>query len=97
MTRSRLIIEMVRLIMENYPTKWSAKEISIALNAPLRTVTRCLVELTEAKLFAKSYNTYSLTLELINQFYGAQWYIRQEINKQIKIGDENGKHYPANI
>ena len=93
MTRAHLTIQVIRLIMEHYPTKWSAKEISVALSAPLRTVTRVLSDLTEERLFAKSYNAYSLSLEIINQFYGAQWYVRQEINKDIKlhIGENNAQ------
>lgn len=93
MTRSHLTIEVIRLIMEHYPTRWSAKEISTALGAPLRTVMRVLAELTETRLFAKKSTTYSLTDEIIHQLYGAQWYVRQEMNKDIKLhkGEKDAK------
>jgi len=93
MTRSKLTIAVIKLVMESYPMPWRTKEIAAALQSPRRTIDRCLLELTEAKLLAKNYHAYSLPLELMDKFYKAQAGHRTVLNKQIKIykGEQDEK------
>ena len=93
-TRSQLVIDVTRLVMTKYPARWDAKEISLMTGANIRTINRVLAEMTDSGLLEKKHQTYSLPLDMISQLYGAKWYVKQEIDKQIMIhkkGDKNGK------
>ncbi len=93
-TRSQLVIDVTRLVISKYPTRWNAKEIALMTGANIRTVNRVLAEMTDAGLLERKYQTYSLPIDVVNQFYGAKWYVKQEIDKEIMInkkGDRNGK------
>lgn len=93
-TRSQLVIDVTLLVMSKYPARWDSKEISLMTGANLRTINRVLAEMVDSGLLDKKHQTYSLPFEVINQFYGAKWYVKQEIDKEIQIhkkGDTNGK------
>jgi len=92
-TKSQLVIEVTNLIFSKYPVKWKAKELALASGAKQRTVERILREMTDAELLEKRDGLYTLNFKHINQFYGAKWYVRQEIDKEIMItkGDKNAK------
>jgi len=93
-TRSQLVIDVTKLVMSKYPARWNAKEISLMTGANLRTINRVLAEMSDSGLLDRKHQTYSLPLEIVTQFYGAKWYVKQEIDKDIMIikkGDKNGK------
>lgn len=94
-TRSQLVIDVTKLVMSKYPARWNAKEISLMTGANLRTVNRVIAEMTDSGLLEKKHSTYSLPLDVVTQFYGAKWYVKQEIDKEIMVhkkGDKtNGK------
>ena len=81
-TRARLTAEVAALIIGKYPVAWNAKEIALALKAHRRTVERILADLVGAGIVEKRYHSYTLETSLVAQIYGAQWYVRQEIDKQ---------------
>lgn len=84
-TKTQLVIEVARLVMQKYPARWTANELTIMTNANIRTMNRVLAEMTGTGLLEKKYSTYSLPLETVNQLYGAKWYVKQEIDKDIMI------------
>ena len=84
-TRSRLVIEVALIIMSKYPIRWDAKEIALMTGANIRTVNRVLAEMADTGLLERKHQTYSLPFEIINQFYGAKWYVKQEIDREIMI------------
>ncbi|MFA5518835.1 MAG: helix-turn-helix domain-containing protein [Spirochaetota bacterium] len=91
-TRSQLVIDVTKLIISKYPVRWNAKEISHMTGANLRTINRVLAEMSESGLLDKKHQSYSLPLNVVSQFYGAKWYVKQEIDKEIiihKKGDKN--------
>ena len=84
-TRARLTAEVAALIIGKYPVAWNAKEIALALKAHRRTVERILADLVGAGIVEKRYHSYTLKTSLVAQIYGAQWYVRQEIEKDFMI------------
>lgn len=93
-TRSQLVIDVTKLVVSKYPARWDAKEIALMTGANIRTINRVLAEMTESGLLEKKHQTYSLPVEVVTQFYGARWYVKQEIDKNILIttkGDKYGK------
>lgn len=91
-TRSQLVIDVTLLVVTKYPTRWNARELSIMTGANLRTINRVLAEMTESGLLERKYHTYSLPLSVANQFYGAQWYVKQEMDKDIMIHNKGAFH-----
>jgi transcription initiation factor IIE alpha subunit len=85
MTRTRLVIEIVKLMLDKYPIKWTSSEISIALGVNRRTVDRVLSEMMQSKLTEKRYASYTLNTMFINQLYGARWFVGQQTKKDILI------------
>lgn len=83
--RSQLVIDTTKLILSKYPVKWTAEEISIKTGANIRTVNRILADMTSEGLLERKYHSYTISIEIINQLYGAKWYIRQEMDKQIML------------
>lgn len=95
-TRSQLVIDVTRLVISKYPTRWTANDFAVMTSANVRTINRVLAEMTDSGLLEKKHQTYSLPLDVINQFYGAQSYVKQEMDKAIMIhnkkeGKDNGK------
>ena len=82
-TKTQLVIEVARLVMTKYPARWTANEFAVMTNANIRTINRVLAEMTGSGLLEKKHSTYSLPLEAVNQLYGAKWYVKQEIDKDI--------------
>jgi predicted transcriptional regulator len=85
MTKSRLIINITKLILEKYPARWSAQELSVALNANIRSVNRALAEMVQLGLIEKKYHSYSLPLGMMQALYGGKHYVNQEVSKAILL------------
>ena len=96
-TRGQLVIDTTKLILCKYPASWTAGDISIMLKANIRTISRVLRDMSKAGLIERKYNSYTLSLDIANQFYGAKWTLKNEIEKTIMIeskkGDSNGKKF----
>jgi DNA-binding MarR family transcriptional regulator len=83
--RSRLIIDITNLVIGKYPVKWKVQEIALATGSNQRTVERALHDMVESGLLEKRHHSYTLSMKHINQIYGAQWYVRQAIDKDLLL------------
>ena len=90
-TKTQIVIEVARLVVNKYPARWTANEFAVMTNANIRTINRVLAEMTGSGLLEKKYSTYSLPLETVNQLYGAKWYVKQEMDKDIMIHKKSNK------
>jgi uncharacterized membrane-anchored protein len=90
--RCQVAINMMKLIATTYPAKWTANDIAIQLGINVRTINRVLSDMLQAQLFERRYNSYTLSLNVIEQFYGAQWAVKQEVNKSLML--TNKKNNP---
>lgn len=90
-TKSQLVIEVARLVITKYPARWNANELAVMTNANIRTMNRVLSEMTCLGFLEKKHSTYSLPLETVNQLYGAKWYVKQEIDKDIMVHKKSNK------
>jgi len=97
-SRSILTIEIIKTILSKYPAKWRSEEISIMLGANPRTVLRILKLMIDNGLIEQKHSSYTISLNLIEQLYGAKWALQQEVNKAIMLqskknnkGDNNDK------
>ncbi len=87
-TKSIIIMEIMKLILEKYPVRWNSKELSISTKAPIRTINRILSEMTQSGLLERKHSSYSLPIAIVNQLYGAKWFVRQEMGKDIIVAKE---------
>lgn len=85
LTRGRLTARITALILEKYPVAWNVPELAIATGAGRRTVERVLSDLVDAGVIEKRYHSYTLHNKHLNQIFGAQWVVRQEIEKNILL------------
>lgn len=83
--RSRLVIDLVVIIMGKYPVNWKSAELALATGANIRAVERALRHMVDAGLLEKRYHAYTLSTKLVQQFYGAQWYLKQLIDKDVML------------
>lgn len=88
-TRTTLILDVMKLIMEKYPVPWKASELAVITRTPKRTVDRVLKDMLVSGLLEKRYHDYTLSTALINQFYKAQWYVRQSMDKDLMLKKED--------
>jgi len=84
-TKSKLVIEISNLVISKYPVAWKAGELALATKANIRTVERALKEMAENGLLEKRHHSYTLNTKLIQQIYGAKWFLRQQIDKDILL------------
>jgi predicted transcriptional regulator len=98
-TRCQVAIDIMKLIATTYPTKWTANDMAIQLNVNARTINRILTDMVQTGLFERKYNSYTISLSVMQQFYGARWAYDQEVNKITMLqtqkinrrGKSNGK------
>ena len=83
LTRGRLIIAAMKVLLEKYPLAWSVAELTLALGQPQRNVSRAVADMVDGGLIEKHYNGYRISLKIIQEIYGAQWYVRKEIDKTL--------------
>lgn len=95
-TRAQLTAEITALIIGKYPVAWDVKELSLATGAGRRTVERVAADLLNAGLIEKRYHSYTLNTKLVVQIYGAQWYVRQELDKDSLIGKKSHQLHAVN-
>lgn len=84
-TRSALVIEIMKLILEQYPIAWKAREITTATKTGQRTVERALADMTDAGLLEKRYHDYTLSTRLVKKLYSGETYFRQQMDKDILL------------
>ncbi len=84
-SRSRLVIDITNLVLGKYPVRWKAQELALATGANQRTVERALHDMVDSGLLEKRNTSYTLNPKYINQIYGAQWYVRQTIDKDLLL------------
>lgn len=84
-TRSRLVVTIAALVLKQYPVKWKAAELAVATGAHVRSVERALREMADGGLLEKRASSYTLSSALIKEIYGAQWYVRKTIDKDLLL------------
>ncbi len=85
LTRGRLTARIVALLLEKFPTAWNAHELELCTGAGRRTVERVVADLCAAGVIEKKYHSYGIATTHLGRIYGAQWIVRQEIEKDIMI------------
>lgn len=84
-TKSKLVIEISNLVISKYPVAWKAGELALATKANIRTVERALKEMADGGLLEKRHHSYTLSTKHIQQIYGAKWFVRQQIDKDLLL------------
>ena len=90
-TRGQCVIDITKLILCKYPARWTANEISTALSANVRTVTRVVRDMTESGLLDRKYNSYSISPTIVHQFYKAKWAVDNEVEKIVMVESKKSK------
>ena len=93
-TRCQVAIDIMKLIATTYPSRWTANDISIQILVNKRTVNRILTDMVKSRLCDLKYNSYTISLEVINQFYGAKFAVEQEVKKITMIQSKKQKGKP---
>lgn len=91
-SRSRMVADIAALIIGKYPVPWKADEVTLALGENRRTIDRALKDMLDSGLLEKKYHSYTLSAKLVNQIYGAQWYVRQTIDKDVMLKTHREKN-----
>ena len=83
MSKTVLVAQIARQLLEYYPTAWKASELacSVGGNPSLRSVQRALRIMRIAGLVEIHHRAYRIHSNLIQQIYAAQWSVRQEQEK----------------
>lgn len=89
--KSATLANIASLITGRYPVAWSIKELELATGASRRTAERAVAELLEAGFIEKHYGAYRLSTRLVTQIYGAEWYVRQETERNLCLKTKSCK------
>lgn len=87
-TRCQIAINIMKLIATTFPSKWAANDIALQLGLNVRTINRVLKDMLDSGLFERKYNSYTLSLNVMQQFYDAKWTVNQEVNKSLMLGSK---------
>ncbi len=90
-SRSKLILEITKLVISKYPVSWKASELALVTGESQRSVHRALSEMIDSDVIEKHYTAYRLSTVLANQIYGAKWYVKQELDKDFLVMNKGGK------
>ena len=86
----QLVIDTANLLLRQYPTKWTTRDIAIQLRANERTLSRVLKEMTDKGLIENKYHAYAINIEIVRGFYESKYYVQQETNKSIMLAKAKG-------
>lgn len=84
-TKGHLMISVITLVLENYPTRWTVDELTLATGEKRRRVERLIKELADSRLLEKSGGRYTLHIRFLDQIFGARWYLTVQRNKDILL------------